>query len=132
MNRIAMSYIGQIYFKEIKMKIILSIVAVLAMFTGCTSTTDAAKGAVAKKAKGAATDVAKSAVSDAKSKAVDTAKGAATDAVKGSLDSKDIATSALTEKSLKDVAVDKAKNKAVDMADSKTGGAASKVIDAVK
>lgn len=106
------------------MKIILSIVAVLAMFTGCTSTTGAAKGA--------ATDVAKSAVSDAKDKAVDTAKDAATDAVKGSLDSKDIATAALTGKSLQDVAVDKAKDKAIDMADAKTDGAASKVIDAVK
>ena len=112
------------------MKIFLSIVAVLAIFTGCTSTTGAAEGAVADKAKGVATDAAKSAVSDVKNKAVDKVKGAATDAVMGSLDTKDVATAALTGKSLQEVAIDKAK--AVDMTDAKTSGAASKVLDAVK
>ncbi len=100
------------------MKIILSTAVAVAMLTGCSAITDNPVTNAAKSATSSVVDGAKGATN----KVVDGAKS-----VTGTAEKKE-ATKATSETSLKDKAIDKA----VDVADKKTDGAASKLMDAVK
>ncbi len=100
------------------MKIILSTVVAVAMLTGCSKITNNPVTKSAKSATNSVVDSAKGATAKVANSAKDVTNTAKTEEV----------TKATSETSLKDKAIDKA----VDVADEKTDGAASKVIDAVK